>query len=68
MMRDDRNATDRRAYKYRINEARVRIKAIKLLGLSKKNYVYVLRPLIVGLLPDFAYEFLHKRKMKAGEV
>lgn len=60
MMRDDRNATSRRKYKYRLNEARVRQKAIRELNLSPKNYVYVLRPLIVGLLPGFIYDFLHK--------
>lgn len=63
-MRDDRNATSRRKYKYRINEARVKIKAIKLLGLKKTNYVYVLRPLVVGLLPPFVYEYMHKKKIQ----
>ena len=63
MMRDDRNATTRRAYKYRINEARVRIKAIKVLHLPVRYYVFVLRPLAVGLLPTLVYEMLHKKKM-----
>ena len=64
MMRDDRNATIRRAYKYRINEARVRIKAIKLLDLKKVYYIYVLRPLFVGLLPTKLYEFVHKKNIQ----
>lgn len=63
MMRDDRNAAKRREYKYRINEAYVRLKAIKELNLSWANYIYVIRPLIVGLLPNVLYEYLHKRKM-----
>ena len=63
-MRDDRAAAKRRAYKYRINETYVRILAIKRLNLSKKNYIYVLRPLVVGLLPSSIYEYLHKRRMK----
>jgi glycosyltransferase EpsE len=67
MMRDDRNATKRRAYKYRINEARVRIKAIQKINLSKINYFYVLRPLIVGLLPDNFYEYLHRKKLQKLE-
>lgn len=62
MMRDDRNATNRRKYRFRINEARVRIKAIKVLKLSFWNYIYVLRPLVVGLLPNFIYEYLHKKQ------
>ena len=62
-MRDDRNATSRRKYKYRINEAYVKYLAVKLLGLPKKNYIYMLRPLIVGLLPKFLYEKLHKNNL-----
>lgn len=67
MMRDDRNATRRREYKYRINEARVRAEAIKRLNLSKINYIYVLRPLIVGGLPKCIYEYLHRKKIKRFE-
>lgn len=63
-MRDDRAATKRRRYKYRINEAYVRILAIKMLNLPKFGYIYVLRPLIVGLLPNCLYEYLHKKRMK----
>lgn len=63
-MRDDRNATKRRAYKYRINEAYVRYIAVKMLKLSKRNYIYIIRPLIVGLLPLKIYEYLHKKNLK----
>lgn len=62
-MRDDRNATKRRSYKYRINEARVHYIAVKSLKLPKKNYIYMLRPLIVGLIPERLYEYLHRRKL-----
>lgn len=61
-MRDDRNAFSRRKFKYRINEARVTASAIKKLKLSKKYYIWMLRPIIVGLLPKPIYMFLHKRK------
>ena len=64
-MRDDRNATNRRKYRYRINEAYVRYLAIKKLNLKKKNYIYVLRPLIVGMLPTFLYEYLHKKRIRS---
>lgn len=66
-MRDDRAAIKRRTYKYRINEAYVRILAIKMLGLSKTGFVYVMRPLIIGLLPNFVYEYLHRKSMKKFE-
>lgn len=64
-MRDDRNATNRRKFQYRINEARVRIKAVQLLHLNPVNYLFVLRPLLVGLLPKSLYEYLHKKRVKA---
>ncbi len=63
-MRDDRNATKRRKYKYRINEAYVRYLAVKKLGLPKWNLIYVFRPIIVGLLPIPIYEWLHKKGLK----
>ena len=62
-MRDDRNAYARRKYRYRINEARVSLYAVKHLNLSIKNYIWCLRPLIVGLLPKPIYDYLHKRKI-----
>ena len=63
-MRDDRNATSRRKYRYRINEAYVRKLAIKKLKLPIYGYAYMMRPLIVGLLPEKIYEKLHKRKLQ----
>ena len=64
-MRDDRNAARRRKYKYRINEAYVKYLIVKNFKLNFFNYVLVLKPLIVGLLPNFLYEFMHKKKMKS---
>lgn len=59
-MRDDRNATGRRKFRYRINEARVICKAVRLLKLHPGNYLRALRPILVGLLPLWLYEKLHK--------
>lgn len=64
MMRDDRNATKRRKFRYRINEAYVRYLAVRRLGLSKKNLIYILRPIVVGLLPMGLYTYLHKKRLK----
>ena len=61
-MRDDRNAFARRKYRYRINAARVRASAVKMLHLSPIYYIYCLRPLLVGLLPKPIYLFLHRRR------
>ena len=40
------------AYKYRLNEAKVRQKGFKELSLLPTGYVYVIKPLIVGLFPQ----------------
>lgn len=63
-MRDDRNATNRRKYKYRINEAYVRHLVVKYLHLPFYYNLFMLRPLIVGLVPTRFYEFFHKKRLK----
>lgn len=63
-MRDDRDAYSRRRFKYRLNEARVSASAVKKLKLSPIYYVWVLKPICVGILPKFLYDILHKRQMK----
>lgn len=63
-MRDDRNAYRRRKMKYRVNEARVSMAAIRELKLPVWNYIYVLRPILVGLLPGKLYNYLHKKNMQ----
>ena len=60
-MRDDRNAYARRKFKYRINEAKVSLSAVKMLHLSQRYRLCCLRPLIVGLLPKPVYTYLHRR-------
>lgn len=64
-MRDDRNATSRRKFRYRLNEAHMAGLAVKTLGLPKWKYIYMLRPIIVGLLPKFLYNYLHRKKLGA---
>ena len=66
-MRDDRNAYARRKFKYRINEFHVRIKAAKMLKLPFKAYICAFRPVIVGLLPTSAYNFLHKKRLEKNK-
>lgn len=65
-MRDDRNAASRRKWKYRINEAVVRILAIKKLHLPVTNNIFVLRPLLLGLLPSDIQQLLHRKKLSRG--
>lgn len=62
-MRDDRNAFARRKFRYRLNEARVMRKAVRLLKLPAWCYVRSLRPILVGLLPAQVYKMLHKMRL-----
>lgn len=61
-MRDDRNAQRRRKFKYRFNEAYVKIYAIKHLNLPFYNYIFCLKPILLGVVPGFVYRILHKIK------
>ena len=49
--REDKRARRRKKYRYRIDEAKIRWKGFRLLGLMPKGIIYVLKPLIVGLIP-----------------
>ena len=61
MMRDDREAYTRRKFKYRVNEARVKIIAVKELGLPFTSNIYALKPLLVGLMPARLYKKFRSR-------
>lgn len=62
-MRDDRCAYGRRKFRYRLNEAYVKMLVIKEFGLPITGYIHVLRPLLVGLMPKQLYDRLHKRRL-----
>lgn len=66
-MRDDRNAYSRRKFKYRINEAYVKFLVVKDFKLSWYDYRWILRPIIVGILPGFLYDFFHKKRLRMQE-
>ena len=65
-MRDDRNAYNRRKFKYRINEAYVKTLVVKKFELSPIYYCTALRPILVGILPGFIYDRLHKGRLQKG--
>lgn len=59
--RDDYlNTKRRKKYKYRINEAKIRLYNFKRMGLLPKGLVYVLKPLIIGLLPSILIDKIKK--------
>ena len=49
--RQDQNTYKRRKFKYRINEAKVRYHGFKLLQLFPKGFIYVLKPILLGMIP-----------------
>lgn len=61
-MRDDRNASTRRSWKNRRNEAYVKHIGFKMIGLSWYYQLFTLRPILIYFMPDFIYNYFHKRK------
>lgn len=66
---DDRNAFRRRNLKNRWNEMHVKYLIAQHFELPWYYYPLILRPLLVGLLPRFLYDHLHKGRLteKVGE-
>lgn len=60
-MRDDRNAKVRRDWKNRKNEYHVRKIGYRMLGISWAKRIYMFRPLLIALMPDFIYNYFHRR-------
>ncbi len=51
LFREDRESLNRKKYRYRIDEAKVRWRGFCALKLMPVGILYVIKPLIVGLLP-----------------
>lgn len=62
-MRDDRNAFKRRSLRNRINESYVKYLAVKEFKLPFWNYIYIVRPVLTGLVPEWAYDYLHRKRL-----
>ena len=50
--REDLNAYKKRLYKYRVDELKIRLRGYKSLGMLPLGYVFAIKPLIVGLIPN----------------
>ena len=61
---EDEGAFMRRKYKYRLNEARVRLEGFQKLGLMPRGIPYVIKPLAVGLIPRFLLKKLQSNRRK----
>lgn len=64
MMRDDRNAVARRTFRNRLNEMHVKRYAIRAFNLPFTYNIYLLRPLLLALMPSWLYKMLHKQSHK----
>ena len=65
---EDKGARRRRKYRYRIDESRVRYRGFKKLGLMPKGILYVIKPLIVGLIPSFILEKLKNKSARRNKI
>lgn len=59
---ENQAARKRRKYKYRFDEAKVRFVGFKKLKLLPKGIPYIIKPLIVGIIPAPLLEFLKERR------
>ncbi len=62
--RDDRDAQDRRKFKYRWNECYVRWLIYREFGYGIRQLPQVVKPLLVGLLPSSIYRRLHRQRLE----
>ncbi|MEG3300769.1 glycosyltransferase [Streptococcus suis] len=62
--RDDKDAQARRTISNRLNEIYVKHLAIHKLKLPIYNYVYIMKPLLLILVPASLYKLLHQFKLK----
>lgn len=63
-IREDAQAYQRRSYRHRIEEAHVRLVGFCRLGLYPKAIPYVLKPLVVGLIPQPVLKVLRREGIK----
>lgn len=61
-MRNSREAASRRSLKTRLMEARIMWFGFRLLHLAPWHYIRILRPILLGLIPNWIYERLHRWK------
>ncbi len=65
---EDKNTVARRKYRYRIDEVKVRWRGFRALGLLPRGIFYVIKPLIVGLIPRRLLLFLKNKLLKRRRI
>lgn len=61
-MRDNKDALKRRTFRSRINEMYVMIIGYKMLKIPFFYYPLVLKPFIIAFIPNFIYNYFHKKR------
>lgn len=56
----DREAYRKRKFSYRFNEVKIRYSGFRKLGLYPKGYFFVIKPLLVGLVPGVLVRWIHE--------
>lgn len=64
MVREDENAFKRRTIKAGLGTTKTLMYGVNLLGVSKKNYLLSLKPLISSIIPNKIMFLYHKRKSR----
>ena len=64
LVREDRASASRKKCKYRLNQVRVQLYAIKVLRLPCYYVLYCIPTLLLGLMPKWLYRALHRAKYK----
>ena len=63
--REDANTYKRRKFRYRINEAKVRCRGFRRLGLMPAGFVFVIKPLLMGLISPTTLAKLRRENVKS---
>lgn len=61
-MRNSREAASRRSLRTRLMEARIMWFGFRLMGMAPWQYIWILRPILLGLMPRWLYTRLHRMK------
>lgn len=64
---EDRNAYKRRKYRYRICEAVIRFKGYRMLHLFPNGIFGVIKPLVVGLIPNSVHKLIKGQLFRRGQ-
>lgn len=68
LYKEDRQSYRKRKYDFRMNECRVRYQGFLSLGILKGNFRYVIKPLLVGLIPGYMMRKYRRKKYRVSKA